>query len=156
MRRIVALAWLCLSVAVLPAQAQLIDKKALSLAEARKAVSAAMVEAKKNSWSMVIAVVDDAGYPIVIERMDNAQRPSVQIATGKARTAALFRRPSGRLEEAIAQGRTAFLSVDGYVFLQGGLPIEYNGVVIGAIGVSGATSEQDEQVAAAGVAAIGK
>lgn len=138
------------------AQAQLVDKKALTLAEARKAVVAATAEAKANNWNVVIAVVDDAGYLLSIDRLDNAQRPSVDIAVGKAKTAALFRRPSAALEEAINKGRTALLSADGYVFMQGGVPIIVNGDVIGAVGVSGVRSDQDEQVASAGVKAVGR
>lgn len=137
-------------------QAQLVDKKALTLAEARKAVAAATAEAKANNWNVVIAVVDDAGYPLSIDRLDNAQRPSVDIAVGKAKTAALFRRPSAALEEAINKGRTALLSAEGYIFMQGGMPIIVNGDVIGAVGVSGVRSDQDEQVATAGVKAVGR
>lgn len=138
------------------AQAQLVDKKALTLAEARKAVAAATAEAKANNWNVVIAVVDDAGYPLSIDRLDNTQRPSVDIAVGKAKTAALFRRPSAALEEAINKGRTALLSAEGYVFMQGGVPIIVNGEVIGAVGVSGVRADQDEQVATAGVKAVGR
>ncbi len=138
------------------AQAQLLDKKALTLAEARKAVAAATAEAKANNWNVVIAVVDDAGYPLSIDRLDNTQRPSVDIAVGKAKTAALFRRPSAALEEAINKGRTALLSAEGYVFMQGGVPIIVNGEVIGAVGVSGVRADQDEQVATAGVKAVGR
>lgn len=137
-------------------QAQLLDRKALTLAEARKAVAAATAEAKANNWNVVIAVVDDAGYPLSIDRLDNAQRPSVDIAVGKARSAALFRRPTAALEEAINKGRTALLSADGYIFMQGGVPIVVNGDVIGAVGVSGVRADQDEQVATAGAKAIGR
>jgi glc operon protein GlcG len=137
-------------------QAQLVDRKALTLAEARKAVAAATAEAKANNWNVVIAVVDDAGYPLTIDRLDNTQRPSVDIAVGKAKTAALFRRPTAAMEEAINKGRTALLSAEGHVFMQGGVPIVVNGEVIGAVGVSGVRSDQDEQVATAGVKAIGR
>lgn len=142
--------------ASLTAQAQLVDKKALTLAEARKAVVVATAEAKANGWNVVIVVADDAGYPLTIDRLDNAQRPSVDIAIGKARTAALFKRPSAALEEAINKGRAALLSVDGQVFLQGGVPIVVNGEVIGAVGVSGVRADQDEQVATAGAKAINR
>jgi len=138
------------------AQAQLIDKKALTLAEARKAAAAATTEAKNNGWNVVIAVVDDAGYLLTLDRLDNAQRPSVDISIGKAKTAALFRRPSAVLEESINKGRTALLSADGHVFLQGGVPIVVNGDVIGAVGVSGVKADQDEQVATAGAKAVGR
>lgn len=138
------------------AHAQLIDKKVLTLAEARKVVVAATAEATKNGWNVVIAVVDAAGYPLTIDRLDNAQLPSVDISIGKAKTAALFRRPSAALEEAINKGRPALLSVEGHVFLQGGVPIIVNGDVIGAVGVSGVKSEQDEQIAMAGAKAVGR
>lgn len=138
------------------AQAQLVDRKALTLVEARKAVAAASAEAKANNWNVVIAVVDDAGYLLSIDRLDNAQRPSVDIAVGKARTAALFRRPSAVLEDAVNKGRPALLLAEGYVFMQGGVPIVVNGEVIGAVGVSGVRSDQDEQVATAGVKAVGR
>ena len=138
----------------LSAQAQLIDKKAMSLAEARKAVAASLAEAKKNSWNVVIVVVDDAGQLLTLDRMDSAQRASIDIAIGKARTAAMFKRPSAALEEAIAKGRNALLSVEGYAFMQGGMPIMVGGEVVGAVGVSGVRADQDEQVAKAGVAAV--
>jgi glc operon protein GlcG len=138
------------------AQAQLLDRKAMTLAEARKAVAAGVEEARKNGWPVVVVVVDDAGSVLSLDRMDNAQRPSVEIAIGKARTAALFRRPSGALEEAIAKGRTALLSAQGHVFMQGGVPIVINGETIGAVGVSGVQAFQDEQVAKAGAAVVGK
>ena len=143
-------------VAAFSAQAQLVDRKALTLAEAKKAMAASVEEAKKNGWPVVIAVVDDVGAVLTLDRLDGAQRPSVEIAIGKARTAALFRRPSGALEEAIAKGRAALLSASGHVFMQGGMPIVINGETIGAVGVSGVQAFQDEQVAKAGVAVVGK
>jgi glc operon protein GlcG len=149
------LALVLLSLA-LSAQAQLVDRKALTLAEARKAVAAAAEEARKNKWNVVIVVVDDAGFLLTLDRLDNAQRASIDIAIGKARSASLFMRPSAALEDAINKGRNALLSVEGYAFMQGGLPIVVNGAVIGAVGVSGVQSSQDEQVARAGVEAIGK
>ena len=138
------------------AQAQLLDRKAMTLAEARKAMAAATAEAKNNNWPVVIAVVDEGGSVQTVDRLDNAQRPSVEIAVGKARTAALFRRPSGALEDAINKGRTALLSAEGHVFMQGGVPIIVNGEVVGAVGVSGVQAFQDEQVAKAGAAVVGR
>ena len=138
------------------AQAQLLDRKAMTLAEARKAMAAATAEAKNNNWPVVIAVVDEGGSVLTVDRLDNAQRPSVEIAVGKARTAALFRRPSGALEDAINKGRTALLSAEGHVFMQGGVPIIVNGEVVGAVGVSGVQAFQDEQVAKAGAAVVGR
>ena len=143
-----------LLLAAFTAQAQLVDRKAMTLAEARKAVAAATVEAKKNNWPVVIAVVDEGGTVLSVDRLDNAQRPSVEIAIGKARTAALFRRPSAALEDALNKGRPALLSAPGHVFMQGGVPIVVNGEVLGAVGVSGVQAAQDEQVAKAGAAVV--
>jgi glc operon protein GlcG len=145
---------LLLALASLSAHAQLLDRKALTLAEARKAIASATEEARKNNWSVVIAVVDDAGVILSVDRLDNTARPSADIAVGKARTAALFRRPSGVMEESITKGRTALMSAGEYVFLQGGVPIVINGETIGGVGVSGAKPPEDEMVAKAGAAAI--
>jgi glc operon protein GlcG len=134
------------------ANADLADRKAMTNAEARNAMNAAIAEATKNGWKMVIAVADDSGRLIMLERMDGAPTISVDIAPGKARTAALFGRSSALLEEAI-KTRPA-IGTAGHLLLQGGLPIMVNGLVIDSVGVSGATSQQDEQVAAAGIAAI--
>lgn len=151
--------WLGLSAVVLlagasisTASADLIDRKGMSIAEARNAMQAAVAEATKNGWKMVICVVDDGGRLIAFERMDGAPSSSVDIAQGKGRTAALFGRASGLLEESV-KTRPALTTVP-FLLLQGGLPIMANGIVIGAVGVSGAASAQDEQVAKAGVAAI--
>jgi glc operon protein GlcG len=134
------------------AHADLADRKAMTNAEARNAMNAAIAEATKNGWKMVIAIADDAGRLLMFERMEGAPAISVEIAPGKARTAALFARSSALLEEAI-KTRPA-LGTTGHLLLQGGLPIMAGGIVIGSVGVSGATSQQDEQVAAAAVAAI--
>ena len=138
--------------APLAAQAQLIDRKAMTIGEARNALKAAVEEATKNNWKLVIAIVDDSARLIAFERMDGAPSSSVDIAQGKARSAASFGRSTATLEESI-KTRPALASVP-FVLLQGGLPIKANGIVIGAVGVSGATSQQDEQVAAAAIAAI--
>lgn len=144
-----------LVVAAFSAQAQLADRKAMTLVEARKAVAAGLEEARKNNWSVVVAVVDDAGMIISVDRQDNVGRPLADIAVGKARTAALFRRPSGVMEESIGKGgRPALLSAGDYVFLQGGVPIVVNGETIGGVGVSGGKPPEDEQVAKAGAAAV--
>ncbi|RIX49739.1 MAG: heme-binding protein [Rhodocyclales bacterium GT-UBC] len=147
---------LLLGAASFSAHAQLVDRKALTLAEARKAIAAATDEAKKNNWSVVIAVVDDAGVVLTMDRLDHTARPSADIAVGKARTAALFRRPSGVMEESIGKGRAALLSAGDYVFLQGGVPIVVNGETIGGVGVSGAKPPEDEQLAKVGAAAVGQ
>lgn len=150
------LAAVLLGLAAGGAQAQLVERKAMTLAEARKAVAAATDEARKNGWPVVIVVVDEGGHLLTLDRLDNAQRASIDIAIGKARAAALFKRPSAALEEAVNKGRTAMLSVEGYTMLQGGIPVVGGGEVIGAVGVSGARADQDEQVAKAGAAVVGQ
>jgi glc operon protein GlcG len=132
----------------------LVQKPVLTLDVARRIVDAAKSEATKNGWPGVIAVADDAGLPILIERMDNAAvLAGVDIAPGKARTAAMFRRPTAALENAINGSRPA-AGTAGFVMMEGGLPIVINGHVVGAIGVSADTKEHDTQIAQAGLAAL--
>jgi glc operon protein GlcG len=136
-------------------QGQLLQKKALSLEAARKMVAAAETEAERNHWRGVIAVVDDGGWVILLERMDHAaMTASVELAEGKARSAALFKKPTQALEEAINQGRYAAITARGFIEMQGGLPVVVDGEVIGGIGASFATPEEDEQAAKAGLAAL--
>src|SRR3984885_11361092 len=142
-------------VSVGTATAQLADKKVIPLAAARKMVAAAEAEAQRNHWAGVIAVVDDGGWPILIERMDHAALlAGVELAPGKARTAALFKKPSQDLEDAINGGRVAAVTARGFIEMQGALPVVVNGEVIGAIGVSADTKEHDAQIARAGLAAL--
>jgi glc operon protein GlcG len=137
------------------AQAQLLQKKALSLEAARKMVAAAEAEAERNHWRGVVAVVDDGGWIILLERMDHAALTAgVELAAGKARSAALFKKPTEALEQAINQGRYAAITARGFIEMQGGLPIVVDGEVIGGIGASFATPEEDEQIAKAGLAAL--
>jgi len=137
------------------AQAQLLEKKALSLEAARKMVAAAEAEAERNHWRGVVAVVDDGGWIILLERMDHAaMTASVELAAGKARSAALFKKPTQALEEAINHGRYAAITARGFIEMQGGLPVVVDGEAIGGIGASFATPEEDEQVAKAGLAAL--
>src|SRR5882757_10661206 len=106
------------------ASAQLAEKKVITLAAARKMVAAAEAEAQRNHWAGVIAVVDDGGWPILVERMDNAAfTASVELAPGKARTAALFKKPSQALEDSINHGRVAAVTARDFTEMQGGLPI---------------------------------
>jgi glc operon protein GlcG len=133
---------------------ELPTKKVLTLEAAQRIAQAARAEAQKNSWKMVICIVDDGGHPLYLERMDGAQIASAQIAQDKARTAALFKRPSKALEEAVAGGRTVIMKLSGAIPVEGGVPIVAGSDVVGAIGVSGASSAQDGQVAAAGLAAL--
>lgn len=136
--------------------AQLVDKKGLSLAAAQKIAAAAEADAKTKNARVVIVVVDDGGNLLVLQRLDDTQVASVEVGIGKARTAAIFRRPSREFEEQIKNGRIAALALPGATPLQGGVPIIYEGKVIGAIGVSGETPAQDEEIAIAGANAAAK
>ena len=129
--------------------------KFITLEAAKKMAAAGEAEARKNGWNVCIAIVDASGGLIFFQKLDETQPGSIAVSQGKARTAALFKRPSKALEEAIAGGKQAFLSIEGIVPLQGGVPVIAEGKVIGAIGVSGVTSAQDEQVAMAAIAALG-
>jgi glc operon protein GlcG len=136
-------------------KAQLLQKKALSLEAAPKMVVAAEAEAERNHWHRVVAVVDDGGWIILLERMDHAALTAgVELAAGKARSAALFKKPTQALEEAINHGRYAAITARGFIEMQGGLPVVVDGEVIGGIGASFATPDEDEQVAKAGLAAL--
>ena len=135
--------------------AQFSEKKVLTLAAAQKMVAAAQVEAEHNHLAGVIAVVDDGGWPILLLRMDNAAYvASAELAPGKARTAALFKKPSEALENAINHGRTAAVTAHDFIEMQGGLPIVIDGQVIGGIGASFDTPEHDVQIARAGLAVL--
>lgn len=136
--------------------ADLPTKPVLNLAAARQVAAAAAAEAQRRQATVVIVVVDDGGYPIVLERLDDTQVASVEVGIGKARTAAIFRRPSGDFETQVRDGRTASLVLPGATPLQGGLPLIANGRVVGAIGVSGNTPQQDEEIARAGVGAFNR
>jgi len=119
------------------AAADLPVKKVLTLKAAKAIAGAAEAEANKRGSTVVIAVVDDGGHLLLLERLDNTQVTSVEVAIGKARTAAIFRRPSKDFEDQIKNGRAATLLLPGATPLQGGLPILVDGKVVGAIGVSG-------------------
>ena len=134
--------------------APLLVKKVLSLAAARTMTAAAIKEAERNHWRGVVAVVDDGGWLILLERIDHAaMTASVELAAGKARTAALFKKPSQELEDAINRGRYAAITARGFVEMCGAFPAVIDGEVVGAIGASFATPEEDVQVAKAGLAA---
>src|SRR5881227_2271407 len=135
-----------------PAKAQLPVKKVLTLEVVKKIAAAAEAEAKKRGATVVIAVVDDGGQLILLERLDDTQVASVEVAIGKARTAAIFRRPSKVFEDQVKNGRVAALALPGATPLQGGIPITVEGKVIGAIGASGNSPQEDEEIALAGAA----
>jgi glc operon protein GlcG len=131
-----------------------LEKKVLSLAAARKIVAAAEAEANARGVGVVIAVVDSSGTIIELTRMDTAQVASVNVGIGKARTAAIYRRPSRDFEEQIKSGRIAALALADATPLQGGVPVLVDGKVVGAVGVSGDTPQVDEAIAIAGAAAV--
>jgi glc operon protein GlcG len=130
------------------------DKKVLTLAAARQIVAAAEAEASRRGLGVVIVVVDDAGNVIQLTRMDAAQVASVNVGIGKARTAAIYRRPSRDFEEQIRNGRVAALALADATPLQGGVPVTIDGAVVGAVGVSGDSPQVDEAIAIAGADAI--
>ncbi len=134
---------------------ELPNQPVLTLKAAQQVLAAAQDKADKSGWPCVISVVDSAGAPILLVRMDNAAVPAgVELAPGKARTAALFRRPSGALEDAINGPRPAAITAQGFVLMRGGIPLIANGKVVGAIGVSADTPQHDEQLAQAGADAL--
>ncbi len=144
--------------ATVPAQAAdqplVLDKKVLSLAAAGKIVAAAEAEARARGLGVVIVVVDDTGNIIQLTRMDSAQVASVNVGIGKARTAAIYRRPSRVFEEQIKNGRVAALALADATPLQGGVPVMVDGRVVGAVGVSGDSPQADEEIAMAGAKAV--
>jgi glc operon protein GlcG len=137
-------------------QAQIIEKESLNLDGAKKAIAAAVDYAKKNNApGGVIAVVDEGGNLMALERLDGTFAMGATISVGKARTAVLFKKPTRFFEELINKGRTAMTAVDGFTPLIGGVPITVDNQVVGGIGVSGAASaDQDEQLALAGASAL--
>ena len=130
-------------------------KAVLESAEIKAIAHAAEAEALKNQWRVTIAIVDDGGHLLHLSRLDDAVPMSAQVAPAKARRAALGRRESKIFEDMINGGRTAFLSVPGMDgLLEGGVPILVDGQCVGAVGVSGVKSNEDAQIARAGVAAL--
>ncbi|PYV39252.1 MAG: hypothetical protein DMG09_09675, partial [Acidobacteria bacterium] len=132
--------------------AQVMDKKTLSLEGAKKVIAAAVAEAKRlDAPGGVIAVVDDGGNLMALERLDNTFAAGANISIGKARTAVLFKKPTKAFEDIIKNGRTSMVALENFTPLQGGVPIILDGQVIGGVGVSGAASaQQDEELAIAG------
>lgn len=132
------------------------QRPCLTLDDVRRVAAAAEAEAQRNGWAVTIAIVDDGGHLLWLQRLDGAAPISARIAPAKARTAALGRRESKAYEEMINQGRHSFLSAPGLEgMLEGGVPIVVGGECIGAVGVSGVKSSEDAQIARAGIAALG-
>ena len=135
-------------------EALTLDKKVLSLSAARRIVAASEAEANVRGLGVVVVVVDDAGNIIQLSRMDTAQVASINVGIGKARTAAIYRRPSRVFEEQIKNGRIAALALADATPLQGGVPVLIDGKVVGAVGVSGDSPQADEEIAIAGAMAV--
>ncbi len=148
-------ALLLAAVATASAQ-QIAEKQTLTLAGAKKAIAAAVAKARElNAPGGVIAVVDDGGNLMAVERLDGTFAAGANISIGKARTAAIFKRPTSVFEKIIREGRTPMVALNDFTPLQGGVPIEVSGQIVGAIGVSGAASaQQDEELALAGANAL--
>jgi glc operon protein GlcG len=127
---------------------------AVNVATAKKIAAGALAEAQKNNWRVAIAVVDNHGVLVYYEMIDDTQNVSAQIAVDKAKAAAMYRRPTRAFVDAIAKGGPAIMTLPGVVAVPGGLPIMAGGKVIGGVGVSGVTGDQDEQIAKAGLAGM--
>ena len=128
----------------------------ISLDNAKKAAAAALSEARKNNWTMAVAITDVAGDLVYFEKMDGTQTGSVKVAIGKARSAALFKRPTKVWQDIVAGGGAGLriLGLEGGVPIEGGLPLVVDGKIVGAIGVSGGSAQQDGQCAQMGVDAL--
>jgi uncharacterized protein GlcG (DUF336 family) len=148
----------CASIFVSPVFAQLPNPygAAINLESARKVASVAAAEARKNGWNMAIAIVDTAGDLVYFEKLDGTQAASSDIAIDKARSSARFKRPTKALQDVLATGGAGLrmLALDGAVPVDGGVPVIIDAKIVGAIGVSGGTSQQDGEVATAGAAAV--
>lgn len=130
----------------------------ITLDMAKKVMAGAEAEAAKNTWTVVITIVDSGGNPVMMHRIDNTQLASVAASAGKAQTAIAFKRPSKQLEDAVAAGGPGLrlIGLKDIWPIEGGLPIIVDGKVVGAIGVSGSLSSQDAQIARAGIEALGR
>lgn len=128
----------------------------ITLEQAKKVVAGAEAKARENKWNVVIAIVDTGGHLVALHRLDNTQFGSIEVARQKAFTAAAFRRPTKAFEDVIAGGGAGLklLKLEGASPLEGGLPIIVDGKIIGAVGVSGVTSQQDAEIAQAGINAL--
>lgn len=126
----------------------------LSLEQAQAVMAAAMAEARRQNWTMAVAVVEPNGALVAFERMDGTQYASMQVAQDKARSSALFRRSTRAFSDSVASGRVQVLTLTGAVAIEGGVPLVIGGRLVGAVGVSGGTAEQDGVVAAAGASAL--
>jgi glc operon protein GlcG len=131
-------------------------RQALTLEIAKQVAAAASAEATANKWTVVIAILDEGGNLMYLERADDTQIGSIQVAQEKARSAVAFKRPTKVFEDAVAGGRAAILKLPGAMPVEGGIPLMLSGRIVGAIGVSGVTSQQDGIIAKAGADALAK
>ena len=138
----------------MPDNSMVLEKAGLTLAAARKIVAAAEAEALEHAWPVVIAVVDDGGNLICLQRLDNAQFGSVEIAIQKAKSVVAFKRPTKAWEELLASGQQRVLGLPGVMSSEGGVPLTWKGQIVGAIGVSGVKPSEDGQIARAGAALL--
>ena len=129
-------------------------KKYLTLDDCKRILAAGEAHAGKNNWAVCISIVDDGGHLLTFQRLDGCASASVAISQGKARSAAVRRRPTKNDEEMVNNGRTSALSMPGIVFLEGGVPIIVDGETVGAVGVSGVKSSEDAEIAEAGIDAL--
>lgn len=132
----------------------MLTKPILSLEDAKRIASAAEAEARANNWNVAVAVVDDGGHLLYLQRSHDTQFGSVDTAIMKANASVAFKRPTKTSEDAVLSGRLIHLALPGVIPAEGGIPVLHNGVVIGGVGVSGVRSFQDGQIAQAGVAAF--
>ena len=132
----------------------MVNKSVLTLEDAKRAAAAAEAEARRNDWRVVIAVVDDGGHLLYLQRSHDTQFGSVETAIQKARAAVAFQRPTKASEDAVLGGRLIHLALPGVIPAEGGVPLEIEGVIVGGLGISGVRSFQDGQIAAAGMAAL--
>jgi glc operon protein GlcG len=130
------------------------SKPCLTSDDVKKMMAACLAEADKNKWTVTVAIVDDGGFMLSLERMEGAVPTTAEVAVGKARTAALTRRPSKFFEDRV-KDRPAFIAFPAGLFIQGALPIMHDNDCVGAVGVSGVQSAEDEQIARAGIEALG-
>ncbi len=126
----------------------------ISLDVAKKAAAGAIAEARKNGWGMAVVVTDPGGVPVYLERLDGTQSASPDVAIKKAQSSAAYRRPTKAFEDGVIGGRNAILGLPGAIPIEGGVPIVIDGKIVGAIGVSGGSAQQDGQAAMAGVNAL--
>ena len=156
LRSLVAVLFALCAAAILLAQMPNPYGLPISVENAKKVAAAAVKEAAKNNWAMAVAIVDPGGHLSYYEKMDNTQLGSANVAIDKARSAAMFKRPTKVFQDALAAGANGLriLRIEGAIPVEGGIPLVMDGKIVGAIGVSGGTSAQDAQCAEVGVEAV--